>query len=223
MGKEVFFTILFILILIPLVSAPFGYNNPSLPQLEKVDEFIKKTGDSATGNYDFNGDWMNGGFSIRGGDIYAQQVFTLNLTSLNVTKQNLTIIGNLTLNDMVKGSVLFAGDNGLISQDNSNLFWDDTNKFLGVGTNTPGGILNMYSESEPTMYLTQSAGSQTAWISTATYSGIGTISTHPFKIIVDETIEAIHIAVDGDVGIGTNSPYSGLHYQGDIFYLILYS
>ncbi len=33
MGKEVFFTILFILILIPLVSAPFGYNNPSLPNV----------------------------------------------------------------------------------------------------------------------------------------------------------------------------------------------
>ncbi len=35
------------------------------------------------------------------------------------------------------GSVLFAGTNGVIQQDNTNFFWDDTNNRLGIGTNAP--------------------------------------------------------------------------------------
>jgi hypothetical protein len=35
------------------------------------------------------------------------------------------------------GSVLFAGVSGVLEQDNANLFFDDTNNRLGVGTNTP--------------------------------------------------------------------------------------
>lgn len=37
-----------------------------------------------------------------------------------------------------QGSVIFAGALGVLSQDNANLFWDDTNNRLGVGTATPG-------------------------------------------------------------------------------------
>jgi hypothetical protein len=44
---------------------------------------------------------------------------------------------NLTDSGMTLGSVLFAGTGGLISQDNTNLFWDDTSKALGVGINIP--------------------------------------------------------------------------------------
>ncbi|KKK67561.1 hypothetical protein LCGC14_2952840, partial [marine sediment metagenome] len=42
----------------------------------------------------------------------------------------------LTLSGITLGSVLFAGASGVVSQDNSNLFWDDTNNRLGVGVNT---------------------------------------------------------------------------------------
>jgi hypothetical protein len=44
--------------------------------------------------------------------------------------------GNLTTN-LTAGSVPFIGASGLLSQDNTNLFWDNTNKRLGVGTNAP--------------------------------------------------------------------------------------
>lgn len=43
----------------------------------------------------------------------------------------------LTLGGLTPGSVLFAGTAGLVSQDNTKLFWDDTNDFLGIGTTTP--------------------------------------------------------------------------------------
>jgi len=35
------------------------------------------------------------------------------------------------------GSVLFAGASGVLQQDNANLFWDDTNNRLGIGTTAP--------------------------------------------------------------------------------------
>ena len=47
-----------------------------------------------------------------------------------------------TLSGITQGSVLFAGASGVISQDNSNLFWDNTNNRLGIGTTTipHGGV-----------------------------------------------------------------------------------
>ena len=35
------------------------------------------------------------------------------------------------------GSLVFAGASGVYTQDNANLFWDDTNNRLGIGTATP--------------------------------------------------------------------------------------
>ena len=42
----------------------------------------------------------------------------------------------LTLSGITQGSVIFAGASGVLSQDNSNLFWDNTNKHLGIGVNS---------------------------------------------------------------------------------------
>lgn len=50
---------------------------------------------------------------------------------------SLTVSGTLTLSAMTQGSVLFAGSSGAVSQDNANLFWDDANKMLGIGTSAP--------------------------------------------------------------------------------------
>ena len=48
---------------------------------------------------------------------------------------NFTVVG-LTVSDLTQGSVIFAGAGGVISQDNSNVFWDNLNKRLGIGINT---------------------------------------------------------------------------------------
>lgn len=42
-----------------------------------------------------------------------------------------------------KGSVVFAGNNGTYSQNNSNFFWDTTNLRLGLGTATPTTLLEV--------------------------------------------------------------------------------
>jgi len=41
------------------------------------------------------------------------------------------------------GSVIFAAASGVISQDNANFFWDNTNKRLGIGTATPANPLQV--------------------------------------------------------------------------------
>jgi hypothetical protein len=41
------------------------------------------------------------------------------------------------------GSVLFAGTSGVLAQDNSNLFWDDSTNRLGIGDATPDSVLNV--------------------------------------------------------------------------------
>jgi hypothetical protein len=43
------------------------------------------------------------------------------------------------------GSVLFSGGSGIVSQDNSNFFWNNTSKRLGIGTNTPNNTLEINS------------------------------------------------------------------------------
>lgn len=42
-----------------------------------------------------------------------------------------------------QGSVVFAGPSGVLGQDNANLFWDDTNNRLGVGTTTTPSLLTV--------------------------------------------------------------------------------
>lgn len=44
------------------------------------------------------------------------------------------------------GSVLFVNSEGKIAEDNNNLYWDDTNKLLGIGTNNPKYTLTMEDE-----------------------------------------------------------------------------
>lgn len=53
--------------------------------------------------------------------------------------------GTGTTIPMTPGSVIFAGLNGVYTQDNPMLFWDDTHDGLGVGTTTPQGKLNVNS------------------------------------------------------------------------------
>jgi len=63
-----------------------------------------------------------------------------------------TFTGTVTL-PVTQGSVLFAGASGVLSQDNGNLVWDDTNNRLGLGTATPNYTLHILKTSNPTFTL----------------------------------------------------------------------
>lgn len=54
--------------------------------------------------------------------------------------------GGTNATSFTAGSVIFAGAGGTsLAQDNTNLFFDDTNNRLGIGTATPGAILDIGS------------------------------------------------------------------------------
>ena len=59
------------------------------------------------------------------------------------------VSGGMAIGDNItsatEGSVLFAGAGGVLQQDNSNFFWDDTNNRLGIGTTTPPTFLSLYT------------------------------------------------------------------------------
>lgn len=73
-----------------------------------------------------------GGSSSGGGDVFtvSNNVFSVS----NTFKANL-FASNFVWTSGIMGSVLFVDGAGLITQDNNSLFWDATNKRLGVGTN----------------------------------------------------------------------------------------
>ena len=56
----------------------------------------------------------------------------------------------------IVGSIMLIGSGGGITQDNSNLFWDNGNSRLGIGTNAPGKDLhvNTTSGTGPVLFLT---------------------------------------------------------------------
>jgi hypothetical protein len=49
----------------------------------------------------------------------------------------------LTVSGLMAGSVIFAGADGSLSQDNANFFWDDANNWLGIGTSSPTATLHV--------------------------------------------------------------------------------
>jgi hypothetical protein len=69
-------------------------------------------------------------------------VITLSLPQ-DIATTSLPTFSNLTLSSLTPGSVLFANSSGLISQDNANFYWDNTNKRLGIGTSSPAYTLDI--------------------------------------------------------------------------------
>jgi len=69
-------------------------------------------------------------------------VITLSLPQDIATTSSPTF-SSLTLSSLTPGSVLFANSSGLISQDNANFYWDNTNKRLGIGTSNPAYTLDI--------------------------------------------------------------------------------
>ena len=67
------------------------------------------------------------------------------LASIKLGGGSSPVFSGITLSGLTQGSVLFAGSGGVISQDNSNLFWDDSNNRLGVGINSPAEALDLGS------------------------------------------------------------------------------
>jgi len=127
--------------------------------------------------------------------------------------------GTGTSTTFTAGSVVFAGASGVYSQNNAQLFWDNTNQRLGIGVATPGSKLDILAQDavrvtgfQPFITLRDSGDSnkgfrlQTASGTTIFYNdntGGGTYT------------ERMRLTPDGFFGIGTNSPQARLDVNGD--------
>lgn len=56
---------------------------------------------------------------------------------LSTFNNGITVAGGTLSLPFTAGSIPYIGASSAVSQDNAKLFWDATNKMLGVGTNTP--------------------------------------------------------------------------------------
>jgi len=63
------------------------------------------------------------------GDLYVEDEFEV--------RGDTYLRGPIRITSFTQGSVPFIGAEGLVTEDNSNLFWDDSNDRLGIGTSTP--------------------------------------------------------------------------------------
>ncbi len=61
----------------------------------------------------------------------------------NTPAVELDVVGSVQVSTLTAGSVVFAGTDGLISDDNASLFFDDTNNRLGIGTAAPDAPLEI--------------------------------------------------------------------------------
>lgn len=79
-------------------------------------------------------------------DLTATNFTTTNSTTGNATTTNLAVSGSSYFSTLTAGSVPFIGANGLLSQNNSQIFWDSINSRLGIGTSTPYAKLSVAGE-----------------------------------------------------------------------------
>jgi hypothetical protein len=108
---------------------------------------------------------------------------------------------------MTSGSVLFADAAGRVQQDNAKLFWDNTNDFLGVGTNTParkiditGGYLGLtYSAPYIDMVSTTNSSPTDAMLRIG--KGDGLLTFAKCSATYTDYVEIIYVRTNGTLDL----------------------
>jgi hypothetical protein len=140
----------------------------------------------------------------------------------------ITLVGSvatLTITTaLTSGSVPFIGASGALSQDNANLFFDDTNNRLGIATASPttpldvfgSGIIGRFNAtSTNNAYLGFASNGTNKW------SAGNVQSDHRFRIFSEaNSAELITILQTGEFGIGIANPTTKFHIDGGASALI---
>lgn len=141
---------------------------------------------------------------------------------------NISLVGStatLTITTaLTTGSVPFIGASGALSQDNANLFFDDTNNRLGINTNAPTTALDVFGSgiigrlngtSTNNSFLGFSSAGTNQW-------SIGNVqSDQRFRIYSEaNTAELVSVLQTGEFGVGIANPTTKLHIDGGATALI---
>lgn len=119
-----------------------------------------------------------------------------------------------------QGSIFFVGPT-VVTQNNANLFWDNTNTRLGIGTSTPQRKLTVVGPSG-------ASGNDAGVLSLTVGTGVNTDHKLQFGSVdgsyswiqaVKPTYDNMKLSLNpsgGNVGIGTTSPSTALHVVGTV-------
>jgi hypothetical protein len=147
-------------------------------------------------------------------------------TQLNAKEPTITTLtvakgGTGTGTAFTAGSVVFAGASGVYSQDNANLFWDDTNNRLGIGTASPGSPLDVQTNSSALGISLRGRSSDNVSSFAVRSNDGATIygqvqgrstdfrleaSSSNILSVYTNSAERMRVDASGKVGIGTSSP-----------------
>jgi hypothetical protein len=155
---------------------------------------------------EYAGIFMNGNVGIGTAtptslfSVGASSQFQVNSTGAIAAATGITSSGNITFSAFTSGSVPFFGAAGLLSQDNSNFFWDNSTKRLGIGTASPGAMLSLYGTSNA-LRLSYDGSN---------YNTVSTTSTGGFSVVSSNVSESRVIvgngsAVDSSISFDGNS------------------
>lgn len=146
------------------------------------------------------------------------------LGSGDVGTIGVTYGGTGTTTAFTAGSVVFAGASGVYTQDNANLFWDNSNDRLGIGTATPGAKLQINTQDGFRFDVEAGAASTMRFGSALTGEATGamafTRTTGAITFSNGSTgsalTERVRITGTGNVGIGVTAPAVPLEVSTDI-------
>jgi len=122
---------------------------------------------------------------------------------------NVTIDGTLSIIPLTQGSILFSGSGGIVSQNNSKLYWDNTNNQLGIGTTTLNAPLTIQTNINAQTY--NMIGRATDGLSSFNFVSndhstvyASVIGGNSFVMVATAGSTRLTIDGSGNVGIGQN-------------------
>jgi hypothetical protein len=156
-------------------------------------------------------------YATTSGELTDSANLTFNGTTLTANTLNLTTAlgvayGGTGLTSLTAGYIPFGTGTTAFGA-NSNLFWDNTNARLGVGSSTPSAKLNIVSTastSVPAIKIESSGTLASNDILRVQINGL----TNGMRMFQDASSNVIYSFEGGNVGIGTSSPGEKLDVSG---------
>lgn len=117
-------------------------------------------------------------YSIDGG---ATSTYTIGM-STNVSTTGIITASQFSNDGFVSGGLVFSGAGNTITQNSSQIYWDNTNNKMGIGNNAPQGKLHIVGTADTTQLL---------------IVGNATQSTYPILKIQDSRYGNTYFVIDG--------------------------
>jgi hypothetical protein len=143
-------------------------------------------------------------------------ILTSNGTTASWQSNNSTVGIGSSITSATSGSSLYVDSTGQLAQDNSNYFWDDTNKRLGIGTGAPGETVHMKKTSGDIAIRMESNAGNMYLVNrpaTSTYDLLNAMNGP--MVFSTNNSERVRIDASGNFGIGA-SPSSKLYVSSSI-------